>query len=198
MYQKASLLIIHNLRLKDAVNISNDTFSWRNLRWRCVRPSVEMFSVHAIKYETLPCFVVMTLWWVGMFHNGRVNTYLWWLSSKDSAVGVKNTYFRRILVNSLLQTNVERFAMLAFWRSSPMSRMFHSRRVKLSLATLALHIFSSVGCKDVRNVALQHVEIFLVDGTLVQDLNLNLSLFPPGREKSIDIFNYFNKSWLRL
>ena len=70
-----------------------------------------------------------------------------------------------------------------------MSRMFHSRRVKLSLATLALHIFSRVGCKrkDVRNVALQNVEIFLVDGTLVPDLNLNLNLFPPGREKSIDI-----------
>ena len=61
-----------------------------------------------------------------------------------------------------------------------MSRMFHSRRVKLSLATLALHIFSRVGCKrkDVRNVALQHVEIFLVDGTLVQDLNLNLTFSP--------------------
>ena len=70
-----------------------------------------------------------------------------------------------------------------------MSSMFHSRRVKLSLGTLALHIFSRVGCKrkDVRYVALQHVEIFLVDGTLVQDLNLNLNLFPPGREKSIDI-----------
>ena len=51
----------------------------------------------------------------------------------------------------------------------------------------ALHIFSGVGCKDVRNVALLRVEIFLVDGTLVQDLNLNLNLFPPGREKSIDI-----------
>ena len=65
--------------------------------------------------------------------------------------------------------------------------MLHSKRVKLSLTTL--HIFSRVGCKrkDVRNVALQHVEIFLVDGTLVQDLNLNLSLFPPGREISIDI-----------
>ena len=70
-----------------------------------------------------------------------------------------------------------------------MSRMFHSRRVKLSLATLALHILSRAGCKckDVRNVALQHVEIFLVDGTLVPDLNLNLNLSPPGREKSIDI-----------
>ena len=76
--------------------------------------------------------------------------------------------------------------------------MFHSRRVKLSLATLALHIFSSVGCRDVRNVAFQHVEIFLVDGTLVQDLNLNLNLFLPGREKSIDILNYLNKTLVEI
>ena len=68
-----------------------------------------------------------------------------------------------------------------FLTESPKSSMFHSRREKLPLATLALHIFSDVGCKDVRNVALQHVEIFLVDGTLVQDQNL----FPPGRENPL-------------
>ena len=103
-----------------------------------------------------------------------------------SVVGVQKTYtVCRMLVNNLLQTNVERFVMLAFWWSSPMSRMFHSRRVKLSLATLALHIFSRVGCKrkDVRNVALQHVEIFLVDGTLVQDLKPEFKPFPPWQGK---------------
>ena len=116
----------------------------------------------------LPCFVVMTLWWVRMFHNGRENTYFWWLSSKS---------FHRMLVNNLLQANVEWFVMLAFWRNSPTSRMFHSRRVKLSLATLALHIFSSVGCRDVRNFALQLVEIVLVDW------NLNFKPFPSWQGK---------------
>ena len=42
------------------------------------------------------------------------------------------------------------------------------------------------------------LKIFLVDGTLVQDLNLNLNLFPPGREKSIDILNYLNKTLVEI
>ena len=81
-----------------------------------------------------------------------------------------------------------------FLTESPKSSMFHSRRVKLPLATLALHIFSGVGCKDVRNVALQRVENLSGRRNPGAGSKPEFKPFPPWQGKSIDILNYLNQT----
>ena len=158
-----------------------------------------MFSVHAIKYETLPAMLCCNDTLMGQNVPQWEREYILLMTLfLRSAVGVQNTYLHRMpYVSEQFTTDKSRTVCNAGFLMEQ-SNVKNVPQHVLTSNSCSPFIQHFSGCKDVRNIALQHAEIFMVDGTLVQDLNLNLNLFPPGREKSIDIFNYFNKSWLRL
>ena len=139
-----------------------------------------MFSVHAIRYETLPAMLCCNDTLMGQNVPQLESEYILLMITLFQRLHNGSAkYLHPPYVSEQFTTDERRTVCNAgFLTESPKSSLFHSRRVRLPLATLALHIFRSVGCRDVRNVAFQHVEIFLEDGTLVQDLNLNLSFSP--------------------